>query len=95
MTQKEKYYYKKSIGLCTYGSCTNPNDGGTLCEYHRTKERLRKSKRKTGIWIESKSKSVLEKKSENTLHKFSEINAKARELHMTYGEYMASMEVKA
>lgn len=37
---REKYHYKKSIGLCVHSGCTNPAVSGRVrCEYHLSKDK--------------------------------------------------------
>ena len=96
VTKKEKYYYKRSIGLCTYGSCESPaGDGKQMCEYHRRKMALKRAERKAYL-LESGKASSLESEASRTHKKIAKINSAARESGMSYGEYMASIrEVKA
>ena len=95
MTKKEKYQYKKSLGICTYGSCESPaGDGKQMCEYHRRKMALRRAERKAYL-LESGKASSLESEASHTQKKITEINSRARASGMSYGEYMASIrEVK-
>lgn len=84
MNQMEYYYYKKSLGLCVAYGCDKPAfNGKTRCRYHLAEERKRYYK-EAGA-----RKAAPKKKPENSLKTLSEINAKAKESGMSYGEYMA------
>lgn len=86
MNQVEYYYHKKSLGLCVAYGCDKPAfNGKTRCRYHLAEERKRYYKDKEA----GARKAAPKKKPENSLKTLSEINAKAMELHMSYGEYMA------